>query len=371
MEDNPATAGPAASCRTPGEHQSRSRAAIFIIHYSGGQGPALHSEVFRPIMAGACGRTLPEGIIGDDSGCHITERNRTYGEHTAHYWVLKNYLPRAQEDYIGFCHYRRFLDFTPEEQRLDLPQQIPFDRLYGHLFTELLFARWSTADIEQHLAGHDVILPHPVRLPSCTVREQFDFFHRACDMDHALRVLRRVCPQYLPQADEIMQGHEFYSCNCFVMRRELTAGYLNWVFELLEAMEQEHRWESSDTWAYKRMPAFIMERFFIIWLRHQCARRRLRVLELPSFKMEFAAADMELTMETLDLILRLMSTADQQAAAAACVVFAGLNLDCKLCFSMQELRRHPASPVLMRLLHAEPGQPTLQLLQALSQVKGG
>ena len=348
-----------------------SRAAIFVIHYSGGTGPVLRSEVFRPIMAGACGRPLPEGVIGDDSGDHITERNRTYGEHTAHYWVLKNYLPQAAEDYVGFCHYRRCLDFTPEERRLDLPQQIPFDRLHGRLFTELLFARWSTAGIGQRLAGHDVILPHPVRLPCCTVRDHFDFYHCARDMDHALSVLRRVCPQYLPQAEEIMQGHEFYSCNCFVMRRELTAGYLNWVFELLDAMEQERRWESSDAWVYARMPAFIMERFFTVWLRHQCAHQQLRILELPSFRMEFAAADIELTMETLDLVLRLMSTADQQAAAAACGIFAGLSMDCRLCFCRQELRRHPASPGLMRLLHAEPGQPTLQLLQALSQIEGG
>ena len=143
------------------------------------------------------------------------------------------------------------------------------------------------------------------------------------------------------------------------------------MFELLTAMEQDSNWDDYECYDDVRMPAFIMERFFSIWLRHQCTRRRLRVLELPGYKLRFRIRDDQAALDTMGCGLELLKSTDPQVMAAVCGVFSGFDMALRLCFCMQELRCHPARPELMRLLHAEPGQPTLQRLPALLQIDGG
>ena len=46
--------------------------------------------------------------LKDDSGINITKKNKNYGEYTFHYWIWKNYLNRLNDDWIGFCQYRKF-----------------------------------------------------------------------------------------------------------------------------------------------------------------------------------------------------------------------------------------------------------------------
>lgn len=53
------------------------------------------------------------------------------------------------------------------------------------------------------------------------------------------------------------------------------------MFELLTAMEEDSGWKDCECYDDVRMPAFIMERFFSIWLRHQCTQR-MRLYIRPS-----------------------------------------------------------------------------------------
>ena len=47
--------------------------------------------------------------IRDNSGDHISEKNKFYGEYTFHYWFWKNEIKKIKDnDWIGFCAYRRF-----------------------------------------------------------------------------------------------------------------------------------------------------------------------------------------------------------------------------------------------------------------------
>ena len=44
----------------------------------------------------------------DNKGENISIKNKYYGEYTFHYWLWKNYLNKAEGDWIGFCQYRKF-----------------------------------------------------------------------------------------------------------------------------------------------------------------------------------------------------------------------------------------------------------------------
>ncbi len=63
-------------------------------------------------------KIFPEDCISDKRGKNISKKNKYYGEYTFHYWLWKNYLDQINQDWIGFCQYRKFwaLNFTPNNE---------------------------------------------------------------------------------------------------------------------------------------------------------------------------------------------------------------------------------------------------------------
>ena len=47
-------------------------------------------------------------MLHDDEGENISDKNPMYCELTAQYWAWKN----LDADYYGFCHYRRYFNFS-------------------------------------------------------------------------------------------------------------------------------------------------------------------------------------------------------------------------------------------------------------------
>ncbi|MFR2983850.1 MAG: DUF4422 domain-containing protein [Bifidobacterium pseudocatenulatum] len=66
---------------------------------------------------GPCRKAVSTAHLHDDEGENISDENPGYCELTAQYWAWKN----EDADYYGFCHYRRYFDFTDtphQENRL-------------------------------------------------------------------------------------------------------------------------------------------------------------------------------------------------------------------------------------------------------------
>ena len=63
-------------------------------------------DVYMPVHVGREGKQ-DLGFNGDNTGDNISLKNANYCELTGLYWAWKN----LQCDYIGLCHYRRFLCF--------------------------------------------------------------------------------------------------------------------------------------------------------------------------------------------------------------------------------------------------------------------
>ena len=62
-----------------------------------------------PVQVGAANAaTRFTNTLHDDEGVNISAENPRYCELTAQYWAWKN----EDADYYGFCHYRRYFDFT-------------------------------------------------------------------------------------------------------------------------------------------------------------------------------------------------------------------------------------------------------------------
>lgn len=77
----------------------------------------LESTGAIPVFVGQ--GNCPSGWLRDDSGDNIHEKNATFCELTAQYWVWKNLLnTMSPTEIIGFCHYRRHF-VSPESSLLN------------------------------------------------------------------------------------------------------------------------------------------------------------------------------------------------------------------------------------------------------------
>ena len=61
------------------------------------------SSLYLPVQAGAA-LHKPLSYTGDNTGDHISEKNRNFCELTCLYWAWKN----LTAEYLGLCHYRRY-----------------------------------------------------------------------------------------------------------------------------------------------------------------------------------------------------------------------------------------------------------------------
>lgn len=275
-----------------------SKIKIFVTYFTNDK-PYIGSEIYQPIMAGNVGRQLPNGFIGDDTGDNISQLNQCYGELTSHYWIFKNYIPTAKEEYIGLCHYRRFLDFRKEnEEIINLGREFPESPLnltFYKYFIDYLFNKYSESLILSIIDGYDLITTYKWNFVNRTNRVQFDFYHIASEMDIALKTIKKVFPEYSKYAEEFFNDKEGYYCFCSVMSKSLLQDYFTWQFTLLDELSKVSKWEQYTEIRdlgmpeferyrqYKevRMPAFIMERLYNVWIRYQIDNNKIKVLELP------------------------------------------------------------------------------------------
>lgn len=78
---------------------------IFVSHHKPWY--IYEDDVFVPIQVWKKNAKVDLWILWDDTWDNISDKNSNYAELTAQYWVRKNY----DLSNIGFCHYRRYLDF--------------------------------------------------------------------------------------------------------------------------------------------------------------------------------------------------------------------------------------------------------------------
>lgn len=197
------------------------------------------------------------------TGDHIGFKEN-YCELRSQYWVWRNiiYLP---SDYVGFFHYRRYLDFTrksgincPVAERRPLPYRIkkaPKAAAYGKKI------------VSSAIHNYDVVAPIWEHT-GLTVWERYakSKGHRKSDLELVYRIIRNKYPMFLSAADKYLNGLGEYYGNMYVMRWPLFCSYCGWLFDILESFDS----------VIKEPPAktngFLGERLFGIyftWLQMQ------------------------------------------------------------------------------------------------------
>lgn len=208
-----------------------------------------NDDVLTPIHLGKKISKLNLGYLGDDEGTNISERNPNYCELTALYWAWKNI-----DDYkfIGFCHYRRFFDFTNKSEGfvindIDLKEKRE----------EFIFDAKS-------MNGIDIILPTPY-VHDTTIWKQYSIAHNEKDLIILRDVINEKHIDYLTSFDEVMSGNELYSYNMFITSSQVFKSYVTWLFDIL--FEVEKRVQISQDDYQKRIFGFISERLIGVYVK--------------------------------------------------------------------------------------------------------
>lgn len=201
--------------------------------------------MYRPLQVGrACASGL--GYPGDDTGENISALNCYYSELTGFYWLWKN---GPSLDYIGTCHYRRYLINEQEK-----------------ILTRAEYARL--------LATHDLVTTRRVKLNN-SYYDGFCANHNRKALDMTGIVLRERHPRYYDTFLALVNGTETYFGNILVTSRERFDAYCAWLFDIFFAVADRIELETGEDAYHKRVFGFLSEFLLLVWVRVN----RLRVAE--------------------------------------------------------------------------------------------
>lgn len=184
-----------------------------------------------PIQVGAALTQERICDIRDNTGEHISGKNKQYCELTALYWIWKN----DRSDYVGLGHYRRHFEFNGEQVK-----------------------RLLCSDI-------DVVLTIPI-MDAPSVEAVYRRDHVGADWDVMLEAVREICPGYISSVAEMGRGKFYYAYNMFLMRREILEDYCAWLFPILAYCE-EHCEGKADSYQ-NRYIGFLAEHLMSAYFLH-------------------------------------------------------------------------------------------------------
>lgn len=203
----------------------------------------------------------------DDEGDNISDRNPMYCEMTTQYWAWKN----VSCDYVGFCHYRRYFNFTDTTY-----QENDFGEVMDDFIDAEACERYGLDDesIRRCVEGYDVVttgfhaledFPGDFKTP----REHYaraPYLHIA-DLERMATITKRLYPDYADDVDGFLDGPISCFCNMYIMRKELFDAYCAWMFPILQAFVDETDMSHYSKEAL-RTPGHLTERLFNIYYLH-------------------------------------------------------------------------------------------------------
>ncbi len=209
------------------------------------------ASYYLPIQVGKANSQLELGILSDNTGEHISEKNGTFCELTALFWAWKNL---KDEEYIGLAHYRRYFAGS------------------GLQLKDKTIA--AEKELLSDLKDFDVIAGKKRNYYIESVYNHYKNAHFIQDIDLTKEIIKRNFPDYLTAFEQVMAGKKLHLFNMFVMSRSHFEQYCEWLFAILFKLEERIDISHYDNYQ-KRVFGFLAERLFNVWL----VKNQLKVKE--------------------------------------------------------------------------------------------
>ena len=232
-----------------------SKTKIFVIYHIPEE--PIISDVYQPISVGRKKNAFPASFLRDDIGENISDKNPTYNEMTAIYWVFKH-VNELDCDYIGFAHYRRLFCFS------DLSKTAYVRKKIDKSMIEI-----DNSKLERFFKDYDLMAPYPNRYKS--VRHHYEKAHNKTDVDLVLDIIRVIKPNYYKAACEYFYSSREYSYNMFVMKKNDFIEYGSFIFDVLGEFEKMKKYIDR---------LYISERLTGVFISYLLSKQ-YKVLHLP------------------------------------------------------------------------------------------
>ena len=226
------------------------------------------SDILQPIQVGPGNRNNRfRWALHDDEGENISDKNPMYCELTTQYWAWKN----TTSPYIGFCHYRRYFNFSSS-----VYEENPYGEVMDDLIDDDAVRRYGLDDatIRSCVEGYDLITTGFKSLKDfpgdfSTPREHYaaaPALHSE-DLARCVAIVRRLFPDYAQDFEAFLSGDRSCFCNMYIMRREIFSSYCDFLFPVLEEFVRETDMSTYSREAV-RTPGHLAERLFNVWYLH-------------------------------------------------------------------------------------------------------
>lgn len=204
--------------------------------------------VYLPVHVGAeLHPDVCQEMQSDNEGDNISNRNDSYCELTALYWLWKN----TDVDAKGLVHYRRHLGSLNRRRRR---AKDPFNRLV------------TGDELRQLLSRYQAVVAKRRKYYIETVYSHYSHTFDGVQFDKCREILEEMYPEYLAAWDELMQSRSAHVFNMFVMRAELFDAYCSWLFPILDELVRRVDTSSYDAFA-NRYVGRVSERLLDPWLK--------------------------------------------------------------------------------------------------------
>ena len=256
---------------------------IFVCNTPGKHSKQIDDPLYFPMLGGAeLNSDNPSLLPGDNTGDNISNKNSTYCELTVQYWAWKN----ADADYYGFCHYRRYFDFSQHRKEKDE---------YGNIIESYINPRTIQkfsliGELPRHLIeSSDIVVTDRVNVHKMPrhfidIEDHFvndsGFLHRH-DLALLRQIIKELSPEYLNMYDRYFSGQSGYFCNMFIARKEIFYRYCEWLFPILEAFENRADMSHYSVQSM-RVTGHLAERLLGIFIDYQKEQNpTLKITEVP------------------------------------------------------------------------------------------
>lgn len=247
---------------------------VFVVTHK--ENPILANEVLVPIQVGT-NSPITENILRDNTLDNIAAKNANYCELTAIYWIWKNV---KDADYIGICHYRRYLNFyndwynlKPSAQKKIKTEDFKKTQLYNTSAEQL------DKKIKSILAENDVILCRPYKFKKASLTGNYCEDHRQEDWDLTKQIILEQHPEYKDSIVKFLdEGTNFHIGNMMIASKSKFDAYCEWLFPVL--FELESRITIPEDPYQARIFGFISERLINLYMYHH----QFKIKGIPSYK---------------------------------------------------------------------------------------
>tara|TARA_B100001057_G_scaffold452530_1_gene496494 strand:- start:1844 stop:2644 length:801 start_codon:yes stop_codon:yes gene_type:complete len=246
----------------------------------------IKSLSYTPVILG--NKNLSQNCLTDKDGENISQKNKFYGEYTFHYWLWKNHLNKIDENWIGFCQYRKFwsLKFSSNDQinsdslKHKVLKEIPKELdEYEVILGEPFFV--NKRKIMKFLKkGLSLVISNPKVLfndQARNIKFHFDLMHGKNNLDKAIDLLDKKNKENFRKfvnSEISFNPHNMFICKS----KNLLNSYYNEVFPWLKNCEQLFGFKDLKGYGLTRIYGFLAERFMSYWFKKNANYKELPIL---------------------------------------------------------------------------------------------